>query len=125
LDLALQYALPVTPQNYVINPVPPVIVTSSKVFTANTAVLTFQGYDDTRSLSSVVFTFHTASGAVVSPGAMTVDLTQNFATYFQTNSQIGGSFVLTATFPVTGDITQINSVTTVFKNSAGTTSTTQ
>jgi hypothetical protein len=122
LDLALQYALPVTPQNYVINPVPPVIVTSSKVFTANSAVLTFQGYDDTRSLSSVVFTFHTASGAVVSPGAMTVDLTQNFATYFQTNSQIGGSFVLTATFPVTGDITQINSVTTEFTNSAGTTS---
>jgi hypothetical protein len=53
---------------------------------------------------------------------MTVDLTQNFATYFQTNSQVGGSFVLTATFPVTGDITQIASVTTDFTNSAGTTS---
>jgi len=125
LDAALQYALPVTPQSYVINAVPPVVVTSSKVFTTNSTVLTFQGYDNTRSVSSGEFTFHTASGGVVSPGAITVDLTQNFASYFQTNSQIGGSFVLTATFPVTGDITQINSVTTVFKNSAGTTSTTQ
>jgi len=102
-----------------------VVVTSSKIFTTNSTVLTFQGYDNTRSVSSGEFTFHTASGGVVSPGAITVDLTQNFASYFQTNSQIGGSFVLTATFPVTGDITQINSVTTVFKNSAGTTSTTQ
>jgi hypothetical protein len=88
-------------------------------------VLTFQGYDNNRSISSVVFTFHTASGAVVSPGAMTVDLTQNFASYFQTNLQIGGSFMLTAAFPVTGDISQIASVTTVFKNSAGTTTATQ
>jgi hypothetical protein len=125
LDLALQYALPVTPQSYVINPVPPVIVNSSKVSTANSTVLTFQGYDNTRSVSSIVFTFHTASGAVVSPGAMTVDVTQNFASYFQTNSQIGGSFVLTATFPVTGDISQISSVSTVFKNGAGSTTATQ
>jgi hypothetical protein len=125
LDLALQYALPVTPQSYVINPVPPVIVNSSKVFTANSAVLTFQGYDNTRSVSSIVFTFHTASGAVVSPGAITVDVTQNFGSYFQTNSQIGGSFVLTATFPVTGDISQISSVSTVFKNGAGTTTATE
>jgi hypothetical protein len=125
LDVALQDALPATPQTYVINGVPPVVVTSSKVFTANSAVLTLQGYDNTRSISSVEFTFHTASGGVVSPGVITVDLTQNFASYFQTNSQIGGSFVLTATFPVTGDITQISSVTTVFKNSAGTASSTQ
>ena len=125
LDEALQYALPVTPQSYVINPAPPVIVGSSKVLTANSTVLTFQGYDNTRSISSVVFTFHTASGAVVSPGSITVDVTQNFANYFQANPQIGGSFVLTATFPTTGDITQISSVTTVFKNSAGTTTATQ
>lgn len=125
LDEALQYALPATPQSYVISPVPPVIVTSSKVFTANSTVLTFQGYDNTRSISSVVFTFHTASGAIVSPGAITVDVTPNFANYFQANSQIGGSFVLTATFPLTGDISQISSVTTVFKNSAGTATATQ
>jgi hypothetical protein len=125
LALALQYALPVSPQRYVINPAPIVVLKSSKVVTAGSTVLTIQGFDNTRSVSSLSFTFHTASGAVVSPGAITVDVTKDFAGYFQTNSQIGGSFVLTATFPVSGDISQIASVTTVFKNSAGTTAATQ
>jgi hypothetical protein len=125
LALALQFALPVSPQSYVINPAPTVVLRSSKVFTAGSTVLTIQGYDNTRSVSSMSFTFHTASGAVVSPGAITVDVTKDFASYFQTNSQIGGSFVLTATFPVSGDISQIASVTTVIKNNAGTTSATQ
>ena len=125
LALALQNALPVDPQSYVINAAAPVIVSSSKLFTASSTILTIQGYDNTRSISSISFTFHTASGAVVSPGTMTVDVTQNFASYFQTNSQIGGSFVLTATFPVTGDISQIASVTTVLTNGAGATSATQ
>ena len=119
----LQYALPVSPESYVINPAPIVVLKSSKVVTAGSTVLTIQGYDNTRSISSLSFTFYTASGAVVSPGAMTVDVTQNFANYFQTNAQIGGSFVLTATFPVTGDIAKIVSVTTVLKNDAGTTTT--
>jgi hypothetical protein len=125
LSLAMQYALPVSPQSYVINSATPVILSSSKVFTANSTVLTIQGYDNTRSISSISFTFHTASGGVVSPGTMTVDVTQDFATYFQTNALIGGSFVLTATFPVTGDISEIASVTTVLTNGAGATSATQ
>jgi hypothetical protein len=125
LSLALQYAPPVSPQSYVINAAAPVIVSSSKVFTANSAVLTIQGYDNTRSISSISFTFHTASGGVVSPGTMTVDVTKDFASYFQSNSQIGGSFVLKATFPVTGDISQIASVTTSLTNSAGSASAAQ
>jgi hypothetical protein len=123
LALGLQYALPVSPEKYQINPAPPVVLKSSKVFTAGSAVLTIQGYDNTRSVSSISFTFYTASGAVVSPGTMTVDVTKDFASYFQTNAQIGGSFMLTATFPLTGDISKIASVTTVLKNNAGTTST--
>ncbi len=125
LSLALQNALPVDPQSYVINPARPVVLNSSKVFTAGSTILTIQGYDNTRSISSISFTFHTASGAVVSPGTMTVDVTQNFAIYFQANAEIGGSFVLTATFPVTGDISQIASVTTVLTNGAGAASATQ
>jgi len=125
LSLSLQHALPVSPQSYIINAAAPVILSSSKVFTANSTVLTMQGYDNTRSLSSISFTFRTASGAVVSPGTMTVDVTRNFASYFQSNAQIGGSFVLTATFPVTGDISQISSVTTVLTNSAGSAAATQ
>jgi hypothetical protein len=125
LGLALQYALPVSPQSYVINPAPPVVLKSSKVATAGSTVLTIQGYDNTRSITSLSFTFHTGSGAVVSPGAISLDVTKDFAGYFQANPQIGGSFVLTATFPVSGDISQIASVTTVIKNNAGTISATQ
>ena len=125
LGLALQYALPVSPQSYVINPAPPVVLKSSKVATAGSTVLTIQGYDNTRSITSLSFTFHTGSGAVVSPGAISLDVTKDFAGYFQANPQIGGSFVLTATFPVSGDISQIASVTTVINNNAGTISATQ
>lgn len=125
LGVALQYALPATPESYVINPAPPVLLKSSKVFTAGSTVLKFEGYDNTRSISGISFTFYTASGAVVSPGTFTVDVTKDYSDYFQTNAQIGGSFALTATFPVSGDISKIASVTTSFKNSAGTTTSTQ
>ena len=119
LTPSLQYALPASPQSWTIAAAAPVIVSSSKAFTTDRAVITLQGYDNARSISSIAFTFRTASGAVVSPGTMTVDVTKDFANYFQANAQVGGSFVLTATFPVTGDISQISSATAVVTNGAG------
>lgn len=125
LDVALQNALPATPEKYIISPAPPVILSAAKVSTSGSVVVTVQGYDNTRSISSVAFTFHTASGAVVAPGAMSVDVSKGFADYFQANPQIGGSFVLTATFPATGEIPQIASVTTSLTSNSGTTSANQ
>lgn len=123
LAVGLQYALPATPESYTIAPAATVVTKSTRVSTAATTVVTIQGYDNTRSISGISFTFYTASGTVVSPGAMTVDVTKDFATYFQTNAQIGGSFALTATFPVSGDISEIASVTATLTNSAGTATT--
>jgi hypothetical protein len=121
LAVGLQYALPVSPESYTIAPTSTVVTKSTRVSTAATTVVTIEGYDNTRSVSGISFTFYTASGAVVSPGAMTLDVTKDFASYFQANGQIGGSFSLTATFPVSGDISQIASVTATLTNSAGTT----
>lgn len=120
LAVGLQYALPASPESYTIAPTSTVVTKSARVSTAATTVVTIEGYDNTRSASSISFTFYTASGAVVSPGAMTVDVTKDFASYFQANAEIGGSFALTATFPVSGDISQIASVTATLTNNAGT-----
>lgn len=120
---SLQYSLPVSPESYVIAAATPVVVKSSKVFTAATTVLTITGFDNTHSLSNMSFTFYTSSGAVVAPGALSVDVSQNFAKYYQANPQVGGSFQVTATFAVSGDISAISSASATLQNSVGSTTT--
>lgn len=116
---SLQFALPVSPESFVIAPASPVVTKSSKVFTASNTVLTIQGFDNTHSLSNMSFTFYTSSGAVVSPGALSVDVSQDFARYYLANPQVGGSFQVTATFAVSGDITAISSASATLQNSVG------
>jgi hypothetical protein len=54
-----------------------------------------------------------------------VDVTTCFHQFFFTNNTTGGVFSIQATFPVTGDVTQVGSVTVNASNSAGTTSVSQ
>ncbi len=84
-------------------------------------VVTLTGYDNTYSAGQLSFTFSTSIGNLVVP----VDSTSAFHNYFFTNNQVGGAFSLQASFPVTGDVTQIGSVAVTVTNSAGQTSTTQ
>ena len=78
------------------------------------------GYDNTRTAGALAFTFFDKSGRVIGPGAIRVDSTADFQKYF-TASQVGGSFLFRATFPVTGDATQIGGVEVELANSAGVT----
>jgi hypothetical protein len=104
-----------------IEPAAPVITSATRKTTTNGIVLTLLGFDNTRSLSTLNFTFYTSSGSVVSPGVIGADLTHEFLKYFVDNSQVGGNFQLTATFPVSGDIASIASASVDFKNSSGVT----
>ena len=76
------------------------------------------GLDNTYSTSQLSFTFYDLKGAVVQPGAIPVNVSSAFQQYFA-STQVGGMFALLATFPVTGDTTQIGSVTVQMTNSAG------
>jgi hypothetical protein len=80
----------------------------------------FAGFDNTYSASQLAFTFYDLKGLPLSQGAIDVDAAGSFQQYFA-STQAGGSFALLATFPVTGDATQIGFVSAQVTNSAGAT----
>jgi centrosomal CEP192-like protein/HYDIN/CFA65/VesB family protein len=103
-----------------IAPVPITLDTASGLRKAGELDVSLTGLDNTYSASNLSFTFYNLTGAVVQPGAIGFSAGTIFQQYFAT-TQVGGSFALLATFPVTGDTTQIGSVTLQITNSAGTT----
>jgi hypothetical protein len=76
------------------------------------------GFDNTRSVDALVFSFYTAAGAVVQPGSLRVSSGGDFQKYFVA-STAGGSFTLKAVFPVAGLIAEIASAEVSLTNSAG------
>lgn len=76
------------------------------------------GFDNTYSASQLAFTFYDKSGATMQPGVIRVDATSDFRLYFN-SSQTGGAFGLLATFPVSGDATQVAGVDVQITNSVG------
>jgi Abnormal spindle-like microcephaly-assoc'd, ASPM-SPD-2-Hydin len=84
----------------------------------------FSGFDNTYSASQLVFTFYDLTGKAMPQGAIDVDASTPFQQYFSA-TQAGGAFALLATFPVTGDTTQIGFVTAQVTNSIGATTTQQ
>jgi len=78
------------------------------------------GYDNTRSLSKLAFTFYDKSSNVVQPGQIPVDVTTTFGDYFTASQkEVGGVFLLRAVFPITGDASGIGSVDVEITNSSG------
>lgn len=76
------------------------------------------GFDNTRSAGQLAFTFYDKTGKVLAPGTLRSDQTNAFRSYFNAG-QLGGAFALRATFPVTGDATQIVGVDVEMTNSTG------
>lgn len=101
--------------------IPPQPVGFDPLKTTRTATgieLRVNGFDNTRSVSQLSFSFFDAKGQPIKPGALKVDATSDFRTYFA-GSSVGGMFSLRAVFPVTGDATQIDNVVVELDNSAG------
>jgi hypothetical protein len=80
----------------------------------------FSGFDNTYSASQLAFTFYDITGKALPQGAIDVNATTLFQQYFST-TQVGGSFQVLATFPVTGNQAEIGFVTAQVANSLGTT----
>jgi len=86
--------------------------------TATNVELQINGWDNTRSMSQLVFSFFDSSGQAISPGNITVAASTPFAQYFA-GSDLGGVFGLHALFPVNGDSNQVVAAVVQFTNSAG------
>jgi hypothetical protein len=79
------------------------------------------GYDNTRSVDKLSFTFYAANGQPIG-APMDVDAASSFANWFS-GSSLGGIFGLRARFPVTGDVRGIASAEVKLTNSLGVSST--
>lgn len=112
-------------QTYTIAPSQVQITSGSAVIQSPNLVVTLTGYDNTYSAGQLSFTFYDTSGKLLTPTAISVNATSAFHQYFFGESQVGGAFSLQASFPVSGDPTQVGSVAITVNNSAGQTSTTQ
>ena len=86
-------------------------------------VVTLDGYDNTYSAGQLSFTFFDSKGKALNSTPMAVDATSAFHQYFFNGNTAGGAFALQASFPVTGDVTQVGSVAVTMANSAGQTTT--
>jgi Abnormal spindle-like microcephaly-assoc'd, ASPM-SPD-2-Hydin len=81
--------------------------------------LRLAAFDNTRSTSSMTFTFFDQSGASLPPGAITVDASAALGHFFA-SSDLGGVFGLHAFFPVNGNPAQVAAVEVKMTNSSGT-----
>ena len=89
---------------------------------ANGVELALAGFDNTRSVSRIVFTFYGADGRLLEPGPIAVDLAAEFRRYFE-SSALGGMFALRAVFPVMGDAGAVAGVEVELANSVAATRT--
>jgi hypothetical protein len=132
-----------TPLQPVTATIPPATIgidsTIANIPNDSQATILLNGFDNTKSVTQLAFTFYTVNGtnlAVIPPGKITYDATRDFSQFFQT-STAGGMFALLAQFPVNGMAATsgpgaavggaaiIHSVDVEITNSAGTTTLTQ
>jgi hypothetical protein len=115
-----------TTQVFTVTPAQISITSASAVRKDPNLVITLTGFDNTYTAGPMTFTFFDAAGKALSTTPMSVNATSSFHDYFfGSNNATGGAFSLQATFPVTGSVTDIGSVTVGLSNSSGVASTTQ
>ncbi|MBV8897124.1 MAG: choice-of-anchor D domain-containing protein [Acidobacteriaceae bacterium] len=112
-------------QSFTIAPAVVAITQGTAQIQAPNLVLTLTGFDNTYSTGQLAFTFYGTNGQILTPTALSVDASSPFHTWFFTQSTVGGAFSLQASFPVTGDATQVGSVAVTLQNSVGQGSTTK
>ena len=107
-----------TDQKSVVIPAAPVsIAAASGKRGAGSLELDITGYDNTRSIGTVVYTFYDAAGNALG-APIQVDNTADFAAFFASSND-GGNFLLRAVFPVSGDASRIAAFEVQLTNSAG------
>lgn len=105
-------------QSVTIATIAPVISTVQAVRSPGAVEIQVTGFDNTRSLGALSFTFYDAAGNPLPPGTIRTDALADFTRYFGA-SNLGGVFLLRAVFPVTGDATLVVSCDATLANSAG------
>ena len=99
-------------------PEPVRIDKASAVRTPTGIDVQFSGFDNTRSVSDVSLTFLSKSGQPLSGMPVKLPVTREFGNWWQA-SNLGGTFLFRASFPVSGDASQIAAVEVAIANASG------
>ena len=83
---------------------------------ANELDVVIGGFDNTYTIGVMSFAFVDRSGAPIT--SLSADFTANFKTFFA-GQTAGSSFLMRASFPVTGDVSQVGGVNVTLTNAAG------
>lgn len=92
--------------------------TATATRASSSVAVRFTGFDNTRSVSELAFTFYDTAGRRIGSGPLRVNAASEFRTYFD-SSAFGGTFSLRAVFPVRGATEQIGSVDIEVINTQG------
>ena len=103
--------------NLVIPKAPPALDRIDTARRTGSIEITVNGYDNTRSVSSLVFSFYDQIGQVMGT-PIRVDASGAFGRHFSGTS-VGGMFSLRAVFPVTGDTGAVREMELEMSNSSG------
>ncbi|HEU0139288.1 MAG TPA: choice-of-anchor D domain-containing protein, partial [Bryobacteraceae bacterium] len=99
-------------------PASPVVVDMARgTRTASGLDIELTGFDNTRSVSQLRFQFFDRNGRAIGSGPVSVDAGADFRSFFDA-SALGGVFSLRASFPVSGDASQIAGAEVELVNSA-------
>ena len=104
--------------SFSIAPAAAVIDSARALRSASSIDLTLNGFDNTRSAGALSFTFLDRTGQMLGGGPIRANASADFTRHFET-ANAGGLFALRAVFPVSGAVSQIDSVDVELANSAG------
>lgn len=93
----------------------PLTLTSARASGLPEVVLT--GWDNTRTVSKVTFTWYLKTGQIAAPGRMEADVATQFRDYFGKNP--GGTFQLRAKFPLSGSASELDGVEVEISSAQG------
>jgi hypothetical protein len=106
----------------VIAPAAPSITSVTATTNSTGFTVTLDGFDTTRGVTEVIFTFTAASGANLQTTSVTIPATSLFNSWYQSSASAGygSQFSFTIPFTVTGNVQTITSVTVTLVNPTGT-----
>jgi hypothetical protein len=115
-------SVPPPTRTIVIGPAAPTITSVTAATNSTGFTVTIDGFDPTRAITQVVFTFTPAAGSTLQTTSTTIAATALFSSYYQSSAStpFGSQFSFTIPFTVTGNVSGIGSVTVTLVNPTGT-----
>jgi hypothetical protein len=114
--------VPAPTKTIVIAPAAPSVTSVTATTNSTGFTVTFDGFDTTRAITQVIFTFTAASGATLQTSSVTVPAATLFTSWYQSSASTayGSQFSFTIPFTVTGNVQSLTSVTVTLVNPTGT-----